>query len=87
MYLYGRAGRQNAKGKHNGLIQISYDSATPLNDYYKERDKEWSVNDMRDFMGDILQLIRMMVARKAPHDELKIVLDTFETPLPPSGMT
>jgi len=79
LYIYGRAGRGNTKGKHNGLVLVSHNSKDPLHDYLTERDKELSVNDMREFMGDILQLIRMMIDRTAPHDELKIVLDTFET--------
>ena len=78
IYIYGRAGNQNLKGKHNGLIEISHNSKTPLADYITEREKEWTDNDISYFMGRILLLVRMMVERKAPHDELKMVLDVFE---------
>jgi hypothetical protein len=49
----------------NIMVLISHNSDQPLNDYLSERDKEWSVNDMKDFIGDILLLLRMMVERKA----------------------
>lgn len=79
IYIFGRAGKQNSKGKHNGLVLNSKNSKHPLTDYLTERDKKWSVIDMRNFMNDAMKLMRMMVERKALHDELKMVLDTFET--------
>ena len=78
LFIYGRAGRQKVKGMHNGLIRISENGQTPVQDYIQEREKEWSDNDLRFFNDDVLYLIRLMVDRKAPYSEIKYILDTFK---------
>ncbi|KQS32458.1 hypothetical protein [Pedobacter sp. Leaf194] len=80
--IFGRAGRQNVKGKKNGLIMITEDSDEAMAAYLTERDKEWSDNDGRYFNNDILFLIRQMVARKASHQDIQEVLDVFRAGLP-----
>jgi hypothetical protein len=76
--LYGRAGRQNTKGKHNGLVVISENAINPATDYFKEREREWSDNDMRYFNDEILYLLRMMIIRKADHGQMQYILDVFD---------
>jgi hypothetical protein len=53
LYIYGRAGRQKVKGMHNGLIKISENGPSPVNDYISEVEKEWSDNDLRFFNDDV----------------------------------
>jgi hypothetical protein len=81
LYIFGRAGRQKVRGMHNGLIKISENGLNPVADYINEREKEWSDNDLRFFNDDVLYLIRLMVDRKASHDDLKYVLNTFQVGL------
>lgn len=83
LFIYGRAGGQNIKGKRRGLVLLSENGDQPLNDYLRERDREWTDNDMRYFNNDVLYLLRRMVDRKAGHEEMAEVFNIFEVGLPP----
>jgi predicted ABC-type ATPase len=81
LVIFGRAGRQKVKGMHNGLVRISENGEDPVKDYQTEREKEWSDNDLRFFNDDVLYLVRQMVDRRAPYEDIKNVLDSFQVGL------
>jgi hypothetical protein len=81
LIIFGRAGRQKVRGMHNGLVKISENGSSPLADYINEREKEWSDNDLRFFNNDVLYLIRLMIDRQAPYNDIRILLDTFQVGL------
>lgn len=81
LFIYGRAGRQKVRGMRNGLVLLSENSINAVQDYFAEREKEWSDNDLRFFNDDVLHLIRLMVDRQAPYADIKYVLDIFQVGL------
>jgi predicted ABC-type ATPase len=78
IYIYARASRQRLSGTTIGLRELSHNGDDPLGDYINERTKHWSENDLRYFTTDILQLIRLMVQRKASNAELLEIFAVFD---------
>jgi predicted ABC-type ATPase len=75
--IYGRPGIRAMRDGKNGLIEVSKDGKTPLKDYLREREKEWSVTDKKYFMQEALSVVEKMVRRKAQHENIQVLFDNY----------
>lgn len=78
IFIYGRADGQNTRGKRRGLVLLSENGKDPVEDYMKERDKEWTDSISRYFNNDVLYLLRRMIDREAPHSDMADIFKVFE---------